>query len=257
MPDSTAVHIAATLTRMEIAPGIHRIGTGTVNAYLVEESGEITIVDAGLPGYWGDLPKELAAMGRSLDDVRALVLTHAHSDHVGFAEKIRKERHVPVHVHEADAALARGETKPQNQQSGGISPLPILSFLLYAMRKGGLRVTPIVEVATFGDGATLDVPGAPRVILAPGHTAGSAALHVPSRNALLVGDALATKSVVSGRVGPQIAPFGSDPALALQSVDRLATVDAAWVLPGHGEPWTNGTQAAVAAVKQAGWPPKR
>ena len=63
--------------------------TARINAYLVADGSEVTIVDAGLPGYWGDLPAELAAMGRTLDDVRAMVLTHGHSDHVGFAERFR------------------------------------------------------------------------------------------------------------------------------------------------------------------------
>jgi len=235
---------------VEIAPGIRRLGkTGTVNVYLLEEAGEVTVIDAGLPGYWKDLAIELAAMGRSLEDIRALVLTHAHVDHVGFAERLRRERHVPVRVHEGDAALARGETKPQNQQMGKARPLPLLRFLWHALREGGLRMTPIREVAAFGDGATLDVPGTPRVILVPGHTPGSAALHVPGRHALFAGDALATRSVASGRVGPQIAPFGSDPAQALESLARLEVVEAGLVLPGHGLPWTDGVAAAVAAVR--------
>src|SRR3954463_13174970 len=95
---------------MEIAPGIHRIGNeGIVNSYLVEESGGVTLVDAGFAGLYRDLPGELASMGRSVEEVRALVLTHGHSDHIGYAERLRTERHVPVSVHEADAALARGE----------------------------------------------------------------------------------------------------------------------------------------------------
>ena len=97
---------------MKLAPGIHRIGDGLINSYLLEESGEVTIVDCGAPAYWKDLPSELAAMGRTLADVRAVVLTHAHPDHVGFAERIRSERGVPVSVHELDARIARGEEKP-------------------------------------------------------------------------------------------------------------------------------------------------
>ena len=111
---------------MEIAPGIRRLGTGRVNVYLIEEPGGITIVDAGLPGYWGDLQAELAAMGRSLEDVRAVLLTHAHDDHIGFAERIRSERGTPIHLHEADAALARGEAKQKNEGGGPVKPIPLL-----------------------------------------------------------------------------------------------------------------------------------
>lgn len=234
---------------MQVAPSICRIGNGSVNAYLVEEGGEVTIVDAGLPGYWAELPRELAVMGRTLDDVRAMVLTHGHSDHVGFAERFRRERSLTPRIHELDAAMARGEVKPQGQQSGEIRIWSLVGFLLFGLRRGALRTTPLVEVATFGDGATLDVPGAPRVIHVPGHSPGSAALHFTALDALLVGDAFATLAVTTGGVGPRIAPFTSDPAEALASLERIEAVEARWALPGHGEPWTGGVGAAVAAVR--------
>ena len=75
---------------MKIAPGIHRIGRNSmINAYLVEQAGEVTIIDAGMPGYYGDIDRELAAMGRAPADVRALVLTHGHSDHIGRSSEGR------------------------------------------------------------------------------------------------------------------------------------------------------------------------
>jgi len=238
---------------LKIAPGIHRLGPGLVNSYLLEESGEITIIDAGAPGYWNDLPAELAAMGRSMTDIRALVLTHAHIDHVGFAERLRSERRVPVSVHELDAKMARGEAKPQNQKMLGIG-LAALRFIAFALSKGMLRATPIAEVATFGDGATLDVPGAPRVIHLPGHSEGSAALHIPAQGALFVGDAFATLNVLSGKTGPQLAPFGSDIPRARESLGKLERLDAALVLPGHGQPWTGGLAEAVRRIRE-GAPP--
>jgi glyoxylase-like metal-dependent hydrolase (beta-lactamase superfamily II) len=234
---------------MRIAPGIHRLGAGLVNSYLIEESGEITIVDAGAPGYWNDLPEELAAMGRTFSDVRALVLTHAHIDHVGFAERLRREKGVPVSVHELDAKMARGEAKPQNQKMLGVG-LAALRFIRFALAKGMLRATPILEVATFGDGATLDVPGAPRVIHVPGHSEGSAALHIPARDALFIGDAFATLNVLSGRTGPQLAPFGSDLPRARESLSRLERIEASLVLPGHGQPWTLGVAEAVRLIQE-------
>lgn len=236
---------------MQLGPSIHRLGGGLVNSYLIEDAGEVTIIDAGVPGYWGDLPGELAAMGRTIEDVRALVLTHGHSDHIGFAERLRRERRVPIEVHELDAALARGEIPNPAKGLGPTRIRPLLRFLLWSAWRGGLRIPRIAEVATFGDGATLDVPGSPRVILVPGHTPGSAALHVPALGALFVGDALATESVTTGDLGPRIAPFTADAAEALASLDRLAGLDASLVLPGHGQAWTGGVDAAIRAVRSA------
>ena len=237
---------------MRIRDGLHRLGNGTVNAYLVADGTEVTIVDAGVPGYWGDLPGELAAMGRTLDDVRAVVLTHGHSDHIGFAEKARRERGLPVSVHELDAALARGEAPNPARGMGPVRLRPLLSFLVFGLLKGALRTPFVGEVGTFADGATLDVPGAPHVTLVPGHTPGSAALHVPSLDALFIGDAIATKAVTTGETGPRIAPFTADPSTALRSLDRLEGIEAGWLLPGHGEPWTGGVAAAIDRVRARG-----
>jgi glyoxylase-like metal-dependent hydrolase (beta-lactamase superfamily II) len=234
---------------MKITTGIHRIGAGLINAYLVEEDGKVTIIDAGLPGYWADLPAELAAMGRSLADVRAVVLTHGHTDHIGFAERARQELKVPVSVHEIDAQLARGEIPNGAGKTGAIRIGPLLRFMALTLGKGALRTKHLAAVSTFGDGATLDLPGSPRVILLPGHTPGSAAIHVPSLGALFVGDAMATVSVASGVSGPMIAPFSADRATALASLARLDGVEAGWLLPGHGQPWTAGVQAAVKKIR--------
>jgi glyoxylase-like metal-dependent hydrolase (beta-lactamase superfamily II) len=237
---------------MKIAPGIHRIGGNSmINSYLVEQAGEVTIVDAGVPGYYKDLDRELAAMGRTPADVRALILTHGHSDHIGFAERLRRERRVPVSVHEADAALARGEVPNPAKGYGPVRLGPFLGFLWFTLLHGGLRTPKLQEVATFGDGATLEVPGSPRVILTPGHTPGSAALHFASLSAVFVGDAFATYAVTTGARGPQVAPFTADAAQAVQSLARLEAISADQVLPGHGDSWTGGIAEAIRQIRQA------
>jgi glyoxylase-like metal-dependent hydrolase (beta-lactamase superfamily II) len=236
---------------MEISEGIRRIGAGLVNSYLVETAGEITIVDAGAPSYWGDLPAELGAMGRSLGDVRAVVLTHGHSDHIGFAERIRRQRGTPILVHELDAALARGEVPNPAKGLGPFRVAPLIGFLVFSITHGLLRIPRIAEVSTFGDGATLDVPGSPRVILVPGHTPGSAALHFAGHEALLIGDAIATHSVTTGVDRPRLAPFTADRVEALASLGRLDGLEARYVLPGHGQAWTGGLAAALSEVRAA------
>jgi glyoxylase-like metal-dependent hydrolase (beta-lactamase superfamily II) len=242
---------------MKIAPSIHRMGNKSiVNSYLVEEAGEVTIIDAGVPGFYRDIPKELAAMGRTVADVRALVLTHGHTDHIGFAERLRRDQRVPVSVHEMDAALARGEVPNPSKGFGPTKLGPLFGFLWFTILRGGLRTPKLHEVATFGDGATLDVPGSPRVILTPGHTPGSAALHVPSLGALFVGDAFATYAVTTGARGPQVAPFTADADQAVASLPRLEAASADLVLPGHGDPWTGGIQEAIRLVRERAAAPR-
>jgi glyoxylase-like metal-dependent hydrolase (beta-lactamase superfamily II) len=231
---------------------LHRVGTDLVNCYLVEEGGEVTIVDAGVPGYYSDLLSELAAMGRTIDDVRALVLTHGHSDHLGFAERVRGEHGVTVSVHEQDAALARGEVPNPSAGMGERRLGSLLRFLIWSARRGALRLRSLTSVGTYAAGATLDVPGALRVIHAPGHTPGNAALHAAGVGALLAGDTISTLAVTTGRSGPQISPFSADPDQALASLALIEDVEADWLLPGHGAPWRDGVAAAVARARLVG-----
>ena len=241
---------------MQIAPGIRRIGPGLANVYLFEEAGAVTIVDAGMPGYWRALPGELAAMGRSLADVRAVVLTHAHTDHIGFAERIRSERGVPIRVHELDELRAKGQV-PGPNRLGRFKLAPLLGFLIFGLRNGLMRVPPILDVSTFTGGATLDVPGSPRVLHVPGHTAGSAALHFGGRDVICVGDAFVTRNVITGTTGPQVFPnFNADNDQAYASLARFDRVEARLVLPGHGEPWDGGLAEAVRIARERGPSPR-
>jgi glyoxylase-like metal-dependent hydrolase (beta-lactamase superfamily II) len=237
---------------MRVAQSIHRIGSNDiVNAWLVAEGSELTIIDAGYPGMFDLIPGELAAMGRSWHDVRAVILTHGHGDHIGFAERARRDREIPSSIHEADAALARGEIPDPARGDGRRRWAAWLAFLWFGVRNGSLRVPPLTRVSTFGDGATLDVPGAPRVVLVPGHTPGSAALHVPALGALFTGDALVTRVVTTGRRGPQVSPSNADRSMALASLGRLIGLDPALVLPGHGAPWSGGVARAVELARAA------
>lgn len=235
---------------MKLGPHLHRIGNDIVAAYLVVTDDGVTVVDAGLPGHWKDLVDELTSLGLSPADVKGVVLTHGDADHIGFAERLRRDHGVRVFVHAADAERARTGAKPK-VAAGPMRLVPTLGFFAYALRKRAVPTTYVSEVVEVHDGDVLELPGAPVVIGLPGHSPGSIAVHVPSADAVFVGDALTTRHVLTGREGIQPAPFTDDPAAALASLDRLAGVRASWVLPGHGAPW-RGSPADVAAAVRAG-----
>ena len=185
----------------EIAPGVFRVGTTYVGCYAIEQAGAYTFVDTGLPGYWEQIVGFLASRSAPLSAIKAVVLTHHHADHTGNAERLRQQAGARVLVHHDDLAAATRKAKPPR------FPLwqpRVLHYLLHVLRSGAARTLPVVEASSFVDGEVLDVPGRPRVIHAPGHTAGNAAMSLEDRGVLIVEDALATIDLVSGEPGPRL-----------------------------------------------------
>jgi glyoxylase-like metal-dependent hydrolase (beta-lactamase superfamily II) len=245
-----------TYSPSEVVPGVHRLGSERVNWYFVEEGGQVTVVDAGVSGYWDQLEPALRSAGRGLGDVAALLLTHAHSDHTGVAGLLH-ERDVPVYLHPADDELMRTAKEPWKREA---NPLPYLwrpgvwAFFAHMVRSGALKPPKIDDTRPVADGDALDVPGRPRVIHTPGHTPGHCAYYFEGHRALFVGDLLCTWNALTGRLGPQIMPrpFNVSSAESLSSLDRIEPLETEALLTGHGEPWTEGTAAAVARARAAG-----
>ena len=128
----------------EVAPGIHRLTGGVSNFYLVEQSGGLTLVDAGTPGDWRLFLRTLDGLGRRLDDLDAVVLTHAHPDHVGFAERARREGPASVWVHNDDAAVAQG-AKPGKNDAGLVKYLArteLYRTMISLSRRKGAKSSP-------------------------------------------------------------------------------------------------------------------
>ncbi|HET7483143.1 MAG TPA: MBL fold metallo-hydrolase, partial [Actinomycetota bacterium] len=143
----------------DVAKGVHRVEDSYTNWYLIEEDGKLTVVDCGLPGSWSSLLDALDRLDRSLSDIEAIVLTHGHFDHIGFAERARRELGIPVYVHENDVPLTkhpRSYSRLRSPAAYLIKPraLPIVASFV---RMGALWPRAIAEVERFSDEGTLPV----------------------------------------------------------------------------------------------------
>jgi glyoxylase-like metal-dependent hydrolase (beta-lactamase superfamily II) len=232
------------------AAAVIRLGSRFVNWYAVAGGDRWTVFDAGVPGYWPQLEEHAIRP----DAVEAVVLTHAHPDHVGVAEKLRQAG-ARVYVHAADEELATtGKASGKNERSA----LPYLrhpmawKLLTHFARTGGLKQAKIAEVTTFGDGDVLDVPGRPRVLHTPGHTDGHCVFDVGG--ALVAGDLLCTLNPLTGARGPQPMPGALNRSTdqIFESLAKIEHLDVPVVYVGHGEPWTEGMPLAVERARAVG-----
>jgi len=236
-----------------VADGVVELGTDLVNWFLVDTPDGVVAIDTGLPGYRPQLEGGLSLLGRGTGDLRAVLLTHSHSDHTGSAEELRSELGVPVHVHRAEAEATR--TAAALGKTGG-SQLPYLRHphawrLLGHFRESGTP-KPVREVQPFEDGATL--PGGFRAVQTDGHTPGHVAFHLPERRLLFAGDHLCTTNPLTGERGVEILPrpLNESSAAMLAALDRIEALEADVVLVGHGAPWTEGAAAAARAARTRG-----
>jgi glyoxylase-like metal-dependent hydrolase (beta-lactamase superfamily II) len=231
----------------QISPGVHRLHTRYTNWYLLEDGGRLTVLDAGLPGDWREFASALSRLGHTPAAIDAVLITHHHPDHAGNAERLRSNG-ARVLSHPADAPYLRGEKRLSR-----LAVVPFLwhpwyaAYMLHLLGRGVTRTLAVAQLDEIGDGEVLEVPGSPRVIHAPGHTAGSCALFLEKRSLLFSGDALVTLDMTRGRSGPQIirGPHTEDAEQAVESLDVLAATNAETVLPGHGEPWPDGVKSAA------------
>lgn len=237
----------------QVAASVHRLATRYTNWYLLEAGGRLTVLDAGLPGDWRDFSGALSRLGHTPSDIDAVLITHHHRDHAGNAERLRSSG-ARVLSHPADAPYLRGERRLSNKGMVRFLWHPWYAiYVLHLVAKGITRVPAVAQLDEFADGEVLDVPGSPRVVHAPGHTAGSCALFLEERSLLFTGDALVTLDMTRGRTGPQIirGPHTEDAGRALESLDLLGATDAERVLPGHGEPWPHGVKSAVEIAQRS------
>jgi len=246
----------------QVAPGVHRLGDHSVNFYLIEDDDGLVLIDAGLPGHREQLSGLLADLGRSLADVRAVLLTHGHLDHTGLAHTLQQAG-ADIWVQQQDAAILHDgprsssrHSKPERSMLPYLLRRPSTLALPLQLARAGAFSTPAVQNTRdlSGDQVLEEVPGAPQAVALPGHTPGSAAYLFADRGLLFTGDALVTEDQFAGRTGPTLVSrcFTHDSKAALASLDRLDALKADLLLPGHGAPFADGIRSATRQARDFG-----
>jgi len=243
----------------QVAEGVHRYADGIVNWYLVQDGADLLLVDTGWPRSWPKVVAAVEGLGRKPADLRSVLLTHGHADHLGAAERVRREWGVPVRARAEEVDRVRGKAKGSSSFALVPGLLPQLwrpsafGFVLHATAHGFMTPTWVQEVTAFEAGAELDLPGRPRAVATPGHTPGHTSFVLPDRGVLLSGDALVTLDVLTRDRGPRLMPDAvtDDTAAARTSLSALAELQADVLLPGHGEPWQGSPTEAVRLARAA------
>jgi glyoxylase-like metal-dependent hydrolase (beta-lactamase superfamily II) len=171
---------------IQIANNLYRLPTlgSFINSYaFVNSDSSVTLVDCGLEGSYKKLIKDLARIRKHPKDVKNIILTHAHDDHVGGSAKMIQECDVKnVLMHEEDSHLPpTGKTPPRDDSrfSGKIMKLiPDKGYEPFAITK------------KLKDGEIIDTAGGLKVIHTPGHTDGHISLLHFESETLITGDSI-------------------------------------------------------------------
>jgi len=209
------------------------------NVYILAEPDGLTLIDTGMPGSARKIMAAIRALGRDPQEVRRILLTHQHVDHVGGAAELATATGAEVYAPPLDASAIEGLAPRELPKA----PLNLV-FRLTVLRS----LKPVAVTALLRDGETLPVFGAAdglRVVATPGHTAGHVSLYLPARRLLFAGDAWRHNKQ---GIAPSPNIFNSDTPQALRSMASLMALDLTASLPGHGAPILRGASADLAAA---------
>jgi glyoxylase-like metal-dependent hydrolase (beta-lactamase superfamily II) len=221
--------------------GLEQRKGGHVYAFLLDDGTSLTLVDTLYDTDGARILAQIASIGRRPEDLKSIVITHAHRSHLGGARALHEQTGARVYAHEWEADIVRGERIAQPVSI--IPKRPLRTYFPFQFGLSlGLGKHPPVDVHDFvHDG---DRIGPLHVMHAPGHTPGHLAFHWPERRLLIAGDAVVTWP----RLEAGWPAFRLNPKQQEASLKRMAELDVDIVGVGHGDPIRAGADRQLRAV---------
>ncbi len=215
----------------QMAPGVYSIRIGYVRMFVVDGDSGVTLIDTGLPRSEGRIADGLGSIGRTTEDVRAIMLTHGHADHAGSAAALAGRTTARVYSSELDAPAVRGEERP---------PPPPVAFR-FPLLKPLLRIAPgpvgVMVDRLVSEGMRL--PGDLAAYETPGHTEGHVSYLLDrGPGVLFVGDAAVNRR---GRIARGV--FNARTTTIDASIRRLAALRFETACFGHSPVLRNARPA--------------
>lgn len=202
---------------------------GFVNVFLID-AGELTLIDTGVPGSLNKILLAMEQIGKNPQDLKHILVTHLHFDHVGSLAALKKSTGAAVHMHPADAAdYERGILLRPVEPAPGI--LSRAAVRIMQARPAGINreITPVDK--ELADGQVLDFAGGLKAIHAPGHTAGHMVFLWPGQ-----GGVLFAADAASHYLGLGWSILYEDLTEGKATLRKLAGLDFNTAVFGHGTP---------------------